>query len=189
MKLRLFALTTLAAAVSVPALAGAQVAITPMVGGYTAASDLHQVGGNAQTIAEKREGTLSLGLNLDLGALRGSLAYASGTTIQNANRQNIGKGNVLGAAADLVIRPLPRILVQPYLLAGAGEKFYKYDDQSSLVAGGDRRAFALHGGVGADLMLGGIGVAAELTDFVSKDSDAKWNVHDAFLMVGVKLKL
>jgi hypothetical protein len=185
----MFATGSLALALALPAFAGAQVSVTPMVGGYAPASDMNQVTGNAQTIAKTRDGTLSLGLNLDFGALRGSVAYASGTTIKNASSQDLGKGNVLATAADLVIRPLPRILVQPYLLAGAGEKFYKYDDQASLAAGGDRRAFALHGGVGADVMLGGVGVAAELTDFVSKGVDAKWDVHDAFLMVGMKLRL
>lgn len=181
--------TTLAVALVAPSLVRAQVSITPMVGGYVPASDVNQVTGNAQTIAKTRDGTLSLGLNLDFGPLRGTVAYASGTTIKNANSQSLGKGNVLATAADLVIRPLPRILVQPYLIAGAGEKFYKYDDASSFSAGGDRNSFALHGGVGADIMLGGIGVAAELTDFASKGVDDKWNVHDAFLMVGMKLKL
>jgi hypothetical protein len=169
--------------------AHAQIAITPMVGGYVPASDIHQVTGNAQDIAKTRDGTLSLGLDLDLGMLRGSLAYASGTTIKNASRQDIGKGDVLATTADLVIRPIPRILVQPYLIAGAGEKFFRYDNNTTLFNGADTRAFALHGGVGADLMLGKMGVAAELTDFVSKGVDDKWNAHDAFLMVGLRLRL
>jgi hypothetical protein len=38
-------------------------------------------------------------------------------------------------------------------------------------------------------MMGSVGVAGELTDFVSKGADDKWNVHDAFLMVGLKLRL
>ena len=167
----------------------AQVSLTPMLGGYVPASNLNQVSTSAQTVAKTRDGTLSLGLNLDLGPLRGSVAYASGTTIKDANRQDIGKGNVLATAADLVIRPIPRILVQPYLLAGAGEKFYKYDQSASLITGGDTHGFAWHGGVGADLMFGPIGLAAELTDFLSKGADDKWNVHDAFLMVGLKLAL
>jgi hypothetical protein len=183
----LSAFVALGAAV-VPAL-DAQVSLTPMVGGFVPASNLNQVGTSAQTVAKTRDGTLSLGLNLDLGPLRGSVAYASGTTIKDANRQDIGKGNVLATAADLVIRPIPRILVQPYLLAGAGEKFYKYDQSASLITGGDTHSFAWHGGVGADLMFGPIGVAAELTDFLSKGADDKWDVHDAFLMVGLKLAL
>ena len=167
----------------------AQVTITPMVGGYIPASDVNQVKGSASTIAKTRDGTLALGADIDFGPLRGTIAYASGTTIKNASKQDIGKGNVLATAADLVIRPIPRILVQPYLIAGAGEKFYKYDQSASLLSGGDKNSFALHGGLGADLMLGSVGVAAELTDFVSKGADDKWNVHDAFLMVGLRLRL
>jgi len=162
--------------------------ITAMIGGYVPRSSVSQVTSGAQSVAESRQGTLSLGANIDLGLVRGTFAYASGTTIQNANRQDIGKGNLFGAAADLVIRPLPRILVQPYLLAGAGEKFIKYDQNASLINGTNTtRQFALHGGLGADVNLGPIGVAAELTDFVSKDAANKWNQHDAFLMVGLKL--
>lgn len=178
------ALVALAAAAPV---AGAQ-SITAMIGGYVPGNSVNQVTTGAQSVAESRQGTLSLGANIDLGLLRGSFAYASGTTIQNANRQDIGKGNLFGAAADLVVRPLPRILVQPYLLAGAGEKFIKYDQNASLINGANTtRQFALHGGLGADVNLGPIGLAAELTDFVSKDAANKWNQHDAFLMVGLKL--
>jgi hypothetical protein len=184
------ALSSAAALVAMAALPmRAQIAITPMVGGYIPASDVNQVTGSAQDIAKKRDGKLSLGANIDLGALRGTVMYASGTTIKNANKQDIGKGDVLAAGADLVIRPLPRILVQPYLIAGAAEKFYKYADSPTLSLKGSDRDFALHGGIGADLMLGSIGVAAELTDFVSKGADSKWNVHDAFLMVGLKFRL
>src|SRR4051812_35263932 len=161
----------------------AQVAITPLLGGYVPASDVNQVRGDATNIAKTRDGTLALGGNIDFGPLRGSVMYASGTTIKNANKAEIGKGSVLAAAADLVIRPLPRLFVQPYLIAGAGEKFYKYES-GSLVSGGDDRDFALHGGIGADVVLGSVGVVAELTDFFSKGADSKWDVHDAFLMVG-----
>jgi hypothetical protein len=167
----------------------AQIAITPLFGGYVPAGNLNDITGSAQNVAKTRDGTLSLGLNLDLGPLRGSVAYASGTTLKNASRQDIGKGNVVAAAADLVIRPIPRILVQPYLIAGAGQKWMKYDSSPTLVSGGDTRTFALHGGFGADLMLGSLGVAAELTDFLSKNSDDKWKVNDAFLMVGLRFAM
>ncbi|HEY9227128.1 MAG TPA: outer membrane beta-barrel protein [Gemmatimonadaceae bacterium] len=166
----------------------AQVSITPLIGGYVPASDMNQVQGNATNLAKTREGTLSLGGNVEFGMLRASVAYASGTTIKNVDKESIGKGNVLGVAADLVVRPLPRVLVQPYVLAGAGQKFYKYTDSPTLVAGNDRD-FAWHGGIGADLMLGQVGIAAELTDYLSKGADDKWNVHDAFLMVGLKFRL
>lgn len=175
-------------AFAVPAMR-AQIVIEPMVGGYVPASNVNQVQGSATNIAKTRDGTLSLGMNVDFGMLRGTLAYASGTTIKNASKQDIGKGNVLAAAADLVIRPLPRLFVQPYLIAGAGEKFYRYDESTTLASGGSNQDFAFHGGLGADLMLGHVGVVAELTDFLSKGADAKWNVHDAFLMVGLRLPI
>jgi hypothetical protein len=177
------------ALVALVPVAHAQVSITPLVGGYVPASDVNQVGGSASNIAKTRDGTLSLGGNVEFGMLRGSVAYATGTTIKNASKQDIGKGSVLATTADLVIRPLPRILVQPYIVAGAGEKFYKYDNSPTLLSGGDKNSFALHGGLGADMMLGSFGVVAELTDFLSKGADDKWNVHDAFLMAGLKFRL
>ncbi len=169
--------------------AASQVTITPLAGGYVAASNVNQVSSGAQSLARTRDGTLSLGADIDFGILRGSFAYASGTTIKNASSETIGKGSMLATTADLVIRPLPRIFVQPYLVAGAGEKFYRYDENASVFTGGDTKAFGLHGGLGADVMLGSVGVAGELTDFVSKGADDKWDVHDAFLMVGLKLRL
>ena len=111
------ALGSAAALVAIAALPmRAQISITPMVGGYIPASDVNQVTGTAQGIAKTRDGTLSLGANVDLGMLRGTLMYASGTTIKNASKEDIGKGSVLAAGADLVIRPLPRIFVQPYVI-------------------------------------------------------------------------
>ena len=189
MRHRMTVLVTMVVCLAKASTLSAQISITPMIGGYVPATDVNQIGGSAENIAKTREGTLSLGLNVGLGPLRGTLAYASGTTIKNASSQNIGKGNVLAAAADLVIRPLPRILVQPYLLAGAGRKFYRYDASAALGSGVDKQAFALHGGVGADLSLGKLGVVAELTDFLSKGAEDKWNAHDAFLMFGVKVPL
>ena len=175
--------------VGIAPMAASQMTITPLSGGYIAASDLHQVSSGAQSLARSRDGTLSLGANIDFGRLRGTFAYATGTTIKNASSQELGKGSMFATTADLVIRPLPRILVQPYLVAGAGEKFYRYDESASVFTGGNTSAFGLHGGLGADAMFGSVGVAGELTDFVSKGADDKWNVHDAFLMVGLKFRL
>jgi len=48
---------------------------------------------------------------------------------------------------------------------------------------------ALHAGVGVDLSLGPVGVSAEVTDFISKNSEDKWKQHDAFGFAGLKLKI
>ena len=171
--------------------AQAQLGITPLVGGYIPGGSFKDVETGASDIAVKRDGKLALGLNLDIGALRGSLAYASGTTIKNADREEIGTGNVLAVAADLVIRPLPRIIVQPYVLGGVGLKNLSYDRESGITNAFPKNAreLSLHAGIGADAMLGPIGVVAELTDFISRDAKDKWGVHDAFLMAGIKLRL
>jgi hypothetical protein len=175
--------------VAIAPIAASQVTITPMAGGYIAASDVNEVSSGARNLVRSRDGTLSLGANIDFGMLRGTLAYASGTTIKSASSQELGKGSMYATTADLVLRPLPRILVQPYVIAGAGEKFYRYDESASVFTGGNTKAFGLHGGLGADVMMGSVGVAGELTDFVSRGADDKWDVHDAFLMVGLKLRL
>jgi hypothetical protein len=88
---RIVVASSLVLCVAAASTARAQVAITPLIGGYVPATDVNQIGGSAETLAKTREGTLSLGLNVDLGPLRGTVAYASGTTIKNANRQEIGK--------------------------------------------------------------------------------------------------
>jgi hypothetical protein len=172
-----------------PALAGGQVNVTPLIGGYVPASDWNQIKTGAQNVATKREGARSIGLNLEVGSFRGSLAYVSGTTIKDAGQQEIGNGNVFGLAADAVIRPFMRMIVQPYIVAGLGEKFYRVDHSASVATDFDTRRFAFHGGVGADLMIGSIGIAAEVTDFVSKGLGQNWNVHDAFAMAGIRVRL
>ena len=71
--------------VAVAPIAASQVTITPMAGGYIAASDVNQVSSGAQNLVRSRDGTLSLGANIDFGMLRGTFAYASGTTIKSAS--------------------------------------------------------------------------------------------------------
>ena len=172
--------------------AHAQVSITPLVGAYIPAGDLKAVQSGAETAVLDRDGTLALGLNLEFGMLRGSLAYASGTTIRDADEEDIGEGSVLTAAADIVFRPLPRILVQPYLLGGVGLKNASYDRETTDLLAPfpeDDSDLSLHAGIGADLMLGRFGLVAELTDYISKDEAGDWGMHDAFLMAGIKYRL
>jgi hypothetical protein len=38
-------------------------------------------------------------------------------------------------------------------------------------------------------MFGGIGIMAEVTDFLSKDQDDEWGQHDAFAFIGLKFRL
>lgn len=187
-----------AAALLVPAASHAQgISVTPSVGLYIPASDLYQLRDNTEQIfSVDKEGTFALGLNVELGMLRGTIAYASGAQLNEGGVQNndaIGEGKLLAVAGDLVLRPIPRlIIVQPYLIAGAGlrREDYSYDDDGvSNALPKDKSDFALHAGIGADVMLGRIGIVAEFTDFITQDETDKWDQHDAFAFVGLKLRL
>lgn len=176
--------------------AAAQVAITPTIGAYIPASDFYELRDEADALRVDRDAALALGLNVEFGWLRGTLAYASGARLTEdgvEGESEIGEGTLLIAAADLVLRPIPRIVVvQPYLLGGVGVKNTSYDFDSDGIGAAfpdDETDLALHVGLGADLMFGGIGVVAEFTDFISKDADDDWGAHDAFAMVGLKFRL
>lgn len=186
----------LGAALVIPAAANAQgVHVTPSVGVYIPANDLYSLRDEAQQITVEKEGTFALGVNVDFGKLRGSIAYASGAQLNERgvqNRENVGEGKLLAVAGDVVLRPLPRLLVQPYLILGAGLRREDYSYEDDGVANAlpkDQSDFALHAGLGADVMLGRIGVVAELTDFITKDSEDKWDQHDAFGFVGLRMRL
>jgi hypothetical protein len=180
-----------------PALpATAQIYITPSAGAFIPASDLDDLRDRAEQAELDRSATLGLGLNIEAGWLRGSIAYATGATIKDRsveNRGDIGDGSVLAVAADLVIRPLPRVLVQPYLLAGAGFKRQDFSFNDGAGFGDllpeDRTDFALHAGLGADLMLGGLGIMVEISDFISRNEENSFGQHDAFAFVGLKFRV
>jgi hypothetical protein len=176
--------------------AAAQIHITPAVGAFIPASDLRDLRDQAEQTRLDRSGTLGLGLNIDFGWLRGSMAYATGATISDdgvSGEGDIGDGSVLAVAADLVVRPLPRVLVQPYLLGGIGLKRQDFSFESDGLGENplpsDRTDFAWHVGVGADVMLGRIGVMAEITDFITKTEEKTFGQHDAFALVGLRIRL
>lgn len=176
--------------------AAAQVYITPAVGVYIPASDLDDLQDQADQTRLDRSGTLGLGFNLELGWLRGSVAYATGASISEEGvdgQDEIGDGSVLAVAADLIVRPLPRLLVQPYLLGGVGLKRqdFSYDDEgvSTNPLPSDKTDFALHAGLGADVMLGRIGIMAEISDYITRNEDSTFGQHDAFALIGLRFRM
>jgi hypothetical protein len=165
--------------------------ITPLAGIYVPGSEWREIQSGAERVRVERDGSLALGLNLELGSLRGSLGYVTGGRISEEGvAGDIGDGSLLTAALDLVIRPLPRLLVQPYLFAGPGLVREQYSFDAGRFSGfpRDESHFALHLGAGADLMLGRLGVAAELSDWISRPDDGGTQ-HDVFIMVGLRVRL
>jgi hypothetical protein len=191
----LFGFSALAAlALCSPGRAAAQgLAVTPTLGLYMPAGSFRELQNPVREL--ERGGTLGLGLNLELGMLRASFAYATGATINQdgvSGRDEIGDGDVLVGAADLLIRPLPRILaLRPYLLGGLGYKKESYNWNQQGVSGLDEgdNDVVVHLGAGLDVSLGRISLIAEITDFIGRDSSDDWKVHDAFTMIGLKFNL
>lgn len=196
MKRSLFVLAAVAVFAPVAAAQAQGISVTPSVGMYIPASDLYALRDGTTQATIDKEGTFALGLNVEFGMLRGTVAYASGAQINEggvSGQENIGDGKLLAVAGDLVLRPIPRlIIVQPYLIAGAGFRQENYSYNDSGIGGAmpkDQRDFALHAGLGADIMLGRIGVVAEFSDFITKNEEDKWNQHDGFGFVGLKLRV
>jgi hypothetical protein len=183
-----------ALALGKPAASFAQgITVTPLFGAYVPGGSFHEL--QAQAGQLERGSTLGLGLNIGLGMFRGSIAYASGATISEdgvTGESEIGDGDVLVGAADIVMRPLPRIIFfQPYALGGVGYKkeSYSFDDQGFDELDDGENTFVVHLGLGMDISLGRLSLVAEITDFIGRDNNDDWKVHDAFGMVGLKLNL
>jgi hypothetical protein len=97
--------------------------------------------------------------------------------------------DVMAFTGDLVFRPLPRIVVvQPYLLAGAGIKKYSFDGGATA---GDRSNFTGHLGAGVDLKVGPIALLVEANDYISsfknEGTDESKLQNDVFVAVGFRI--
>ncbi|MGH7471652.1 MAG: hypothetical protein ACRENP_27180 [Longimicrobiales bacterium] len=177
-----------------PGSASAQgLTITPTLGAYMPAGSFREIPNPVRQL--ERGSTLGLGVNVELGMFRGSVAYATGATISEkgvSGRGEIGDGDVLVGTADLMVRPLPRILLaRPYLLGGLGYKKESYNFNEQGFGGLDEgdNDVVVHVGAGLDISLGRISLVAEITDFIGRNNRDDWKVHDLFSMVGLKLNL
>lgn len=189
-----------AAALLVPLQTHAQgISITPLAGAYIPASDFYELREGAEDARVEKEATFGLGLALELGSIRAMLAYATGATVNDRGVDQtagaIGDGSVLVATASMVFRPLPRVLgLRPYLMAGGGLKreSYSFDESGGGVDPGATFDDELtdptaHLGVGADLMVGRLGVVLEANDFITfRDG---FGPHDGFVLLGLRLAL
>jgi hypothetical protein len=180
--------------VALPSAARAQLGVTLLGGAYVPASDFYDLRAAAEQTRVSREATLGLGANIDLPLVRLSLAYATGATLTEAGVQSqreIGEGSVLAGAVDVLLRPLPRVIAQPYVIAGLGlkrEQFSFRDGFNGNPLPRSQSDVALHIGLGADIVFGGLGLVVEISDFVSR-RERDFGAHDAFALVGVRLRL
>ncbi|MCI0436279.1 MAG: hypothetical protein L0271_21940 [Gemmatimonadetes bacterium] len=171
--------------------AAAQLHITPTMGSYRPGESAIRVDGGGRLF---RGRTLGMGLNLEAGFLRGTIAYATGATIRDEGlgaSGDVGEGSLLAMTAGIALRPLPRLFgLQPYGLLGGGIKRFDYSWNDDRFEGAlsDEREFVIQYGAGADLMLGGLGVVAEIYDMVAPELDDSRR-HDTFVQLGLRFRL
>jgi len=185
-----------------------RIQVVPRAGVFVSGSSLGEVREGTEAIKADLEGGLGVGLAVELGmpfspfGLRAGFDYATDSKISTtgiSGGSDEAGAKLLAVAGDLVFRPLPRlVVVQPYLLAGAGLK--RYDFEVSELGSGARDIFsesqtdfALHAGAGVDVSLGAIALRAEVSDYVSwfelaSDGDKKMQ-NDVFVTVGLRIGL
>jgi hypothetical protein len=170
--------------------------VNPRVGLYAPLTDLGEAGSTASTIVADRAGSLALGLGVELGFLplpiRANLDYVTGAEVSEEGVGEPTEAKMLAVSADLMIRPLPRIIIiQPYLFAGAGLRSYSFDPAAGAVSQlEDANDPTVHLGGGADLSLGPLHLNAEIGDYISWyeiQADETEMQHDLFVSIGLVL--
>ena len=173
--------------------------VNPRVGLYVPLTDLGEAGSTANQLLADRSGSLALGLGVEFGFLplniRANVDYVTGAEVSEEGVTEPTDAKMLAVSADLIIRPLPRIIViQPYLFGGAGLRQYDFDPQDPTVSQlQDANDPTIHLGGGADLKLGPLSLNAEIGDYISwyavQDGAESDIQHDLFVSVGLILGL
>jgi opacity protein-like surface antigen len=201
-----YALTTAAsAALALLTLAGpaqGQLRVIPQVGLYAPVTDLSPGFGDAVDIG-KQESTLALGAALDFRGdaslgfrLGGMYATASDVPIDGVGCADCeARNTVLALTGAAVFRPTPMLaILRPYLLAGAGGKWYNFSFPSGegeleeVLEDTTQLAFQLGAGVEFDLRV--IRMNVELSDYISSyeaPDRASERQHDMVFSVGLIL--
>lgn len=186
--------------------AGAQLSLVPKVGFYAPAADLQAARDAAGEVVDDRGGSLALGLAAEMGVFRVGFDYVTASEFTWADTAGVeqeatGEQTMLALTGDVILRPIPKLLIlQPYLLAGAGVKRYGFSfsdaaDETEIEEAFPESAtdFTVHAGVGVDVGIGPIALVAELSDYVSwyeaEGGDGSEMQNDLFIMAGVRVGL
>jgi opacity protein-like surface antigen len=180
--------------------AAAQMRLSPWIGLYAPTSDL----GSVQAVEfGRKSSTLAYGADLGFGGggligFRVGGGFASDSEVDFDDQSCVSceiRATVLTATGAIVLRPLPLPGIRPYLVAGAGWKWYDFDFDGDVEGQlEDQSNFTWQGGVGVQFNPeGSLGLFAELSDFVSEfdfeDGSTGNTQHDLVLKAGVSLRL
>jgi hypothetical protein len=177
-----------------------QIRLSPWIGLYAPTNDL----GSVQAIDYgKKASTLAYGADLELGGpgmlgFRLGGGYATNSEIDFDDVACIGcelRSTVLTATGGIVLSPLPLPVFRPYAVIGAGYKWYDFDFDGAIGSQlEDQGKFTWQVGLGAVVSpTGGLGVFAELSDFVSeidfRNGSSGNTQHDLVLKAGLSFRL
>jgi hypothetical protein len=175
------------ALVVLPAAASAQIGVTPRFGIHIPAGEFGEFEDATDTIELEKEASLTLGATLDLGRFYAGFDYVTGATLTEDGvdgEDEVGNGSLAAAAAGFRFS-LGLPLIQPHVRLGAGVKRLDFSfDDDPLDEIDDETQVALHGAIGATLGLGGLGITAELADYVTVDG---FEPNDFMLTLGLRL--
>ena len=173
-----------------------QVSITLMPRGglfLSGVSSFEDISGEASSSLGGEQSVLTLGgsiafgsrdgpANLRITGLRTTGSLVS-TTEGTTSPTDFGRENILAFTGDLVVRPLPRLLVQPYAIGGLGARRISVQQLEEL-ASSARWDMAAQIGIGADLRLGNVTLGVEVVDYLTGFTDSGSSLqHDAFVFL------
>lgn len=175
---------------------GVDFKLNPRIGIYVPLTDLGEVS-EGTSVAMDNSLAVGLGAELQLAALpfgiRANLDYATSSQVNFQTGElesEEGETTLLAVAADLVFRPLPRVVVlQPYLFVGGGLKQYDFDTED-IEGFQDESDPTVHLGAGLDFGLGPLALNAEVSDYISwfeLTNDESEMQHDLFVTVGFSI--
>lgn len=177
--------------------------VNPRIGLYEPLGSLGEAPAAASNAAAELSGSLAVGLGVEIGIaalpvdFRLNLDYATGSDVSTEGLDEGSDATMLAVVADLMFRPLPRLVVlQPFLFAGGGLRQYDFDPADA-TGFQDASDPTLHLGGGLELWLGPMALTAEIGDYISwfdvqaaatGDDDSEMQ-HDLFVAIGFAIGL
>lgn len=173
-----------------------QVSITLMPRGglfLSGVSSLEDISGEAGAALGGEKSVLTLGGSIAFGSrdgpanLRITGLHTTGSLVSTqegtTSPADFRRESILALTGDLVVRPLPRLLVQPYAIGGLGARRIAAPQRDE-IASHARWDLAAQIGVGADLRLGNVTLGVEVVDYLTGSADSGNSFqHDAFVFL------
>lgn len=173
--------------------------VTARAGVFAPVGDYDEAQASADELLREREGNFAFGASINLKpplspfGVRFVTDYVTGSTLSRDGVTNGPEDNAdaktLYTGGDVLLTPIPRLLIlQPFVAVGAGYRHTSFDNQNLPdFTEGD---LVGHVGLGFDVGLGGLGLVAELSDYIARgiEGGPDWE-HDLFLTAGIKIPL